>query len=64
MLEGSSTHRVLSVRHVMNSMKNLQKVGFKLNDGNVILGQIPHRLFKSDFETLQTSSMSLYEDLT
>ena len=42
----SSTRKVPSVGHVMNSMKNLEKMGFKSNDGNVFPGWIPRRFFK------------------
>ena len=61
---GSSTRKVPSVRHVMNSMKNLRKIGFKLNDEKLFPGQIPRRILKSECEVLRTSSMSLHEDLT
>ena len=48
----------------MNSMKNLRKIGFKLNDEKMFPGQIPRRILKSECEVLRTSSMSLHEDLT
>ena len=60
---GSSTRKVPSVRHVINSMKNLKKKGFKLNDGIFFPAQIPRRFFKSDCQLLPTSSMSVYEGL-
>ena len=48
---GSSTRKVPSVRRVMNSMKNLKKIGLKLDDGNLSPGQIPRRFSKLDYES-------------
>ena len=49
---------------VTRSTENLKKIGFKLNEAILFPGLIPRRFSKSDSEMLQTSSMSLYEDLT
>ena len=49
---GSSTRKVPSARHVTKFDYNKTKQGFKLNDGNLLLGRIPRRFFKSDCEIL------------